>query len=287
MLKWPDRAKAAILKLFQPLQDIDVYVEDTNDEVFYRTILGRISGENLKIARVLGLGGRKAVIEAALSYTDTERRALFLIDGDLEWVRGVPFAGPRNLHRHPAYCVENLILCETAVTLLVSQDVVVLEDEAKLRINFNTWLSEISEPLISLFAAYATANEFCPEYKTVSCGVGTLCVTRRKNSPKLARQKVITATRNALQAAADVVGQERTDLFYQETLTRIRKLPRPFDAISGKDFLLPLLHFHIQDIGCRPTKRAFRQRLATSCETKAFDHLRGALNLVAAKATAK
>jgi Protein of unknown function (DUF4435) len=108
MLKWPSRARIAIRKLFQPLQDIDVYVEDENDEVFYRALLKRVGANEIRVARVFGLGGRSAVIEAARAYQDPQRRALFLIDGDLDWVRGVALQGPAHLHRHEAYCVENL-----------------------------------------------------------------------------------------------------------------------------------------------------------------------------------
>ena len=35
MIRWPARALDAIQKLFEPLQDVDIFVEDAEDEVFY------------------------------------------------------------------------------------------------------------------------------------------------------------------------------------------------------------------------------------------------------------
>ena len=111
VFRWPKRARAAIRKLFEPLQPIDVYVEDTNDEVFYRALLNRVLDGRVHIARVFGLGGRQAVVEAAANHDHFERRALFIVDGDLEWVRGLPAPKIPYLHRHEAYCIENLLFC--------------------------------------------------------------------------------------------------------------------------------------------------------------------------------
>jgi len=53
MIKWPERAKVSLRRLFEPLQDIDVYVEDENDEAFYKALLNKVAGDKFKIARSL------------------------------------------------------------------------------------------------------------------------------------------------------------------------------------------------------------------------------------------
>lgn len=98
MIKWPERAKAAIRKLFEPLQDVDVYIEDTNDEVFYRTLLNNVTNGQIKIARVFSLGGKTPVVNKARGHDHSARRALFIIDGDLDWVRGDSPQNIRGLH---------------------------------------------------------------------------------------------------------------------------------------------------------------------------------------------
>src|SRR5690348_11218246 len=136
MIQWPVRATAAIKKLFEPLQDIDVYVEDSNDEAFYKTLLNRVLQDRVSIARVFGQGGRKAVIEEARKHDHSKRRALFIIDGDLEWVRGICLPKITALHRHDAYCIENLLLGEEALSKILSEEIVVTESEAACLLNF-------------------------------------------------------------------------------------------------------------------------------------------------------
>ena len=110
MLKWPERAKAAIRKLFEPLQDLDVYVEDANDEGFYRCLLNHATDGKVRVARVFALGGRNAVLSAAAAHDQRTRRAVFIVDGDLPWVKGESIPEVDGLHRHEAYCIENLLI---------------------------------------------------------------------------------------------------------------------------------------------------------------------------------
>jgi hypothetical protein len=145
-------------------------------------------------------------------------------------------------------------------------------------LRFTGWSSSIRDPLIELFAAYATLQEFCPTMKTVSSGVGVLCGNSKKGrGPILAADKVKKVTTAALNVAIAAVGSDRASGFYEETLARIQQLQEPNDAISGKDFLLPLVHFHLYEIGCRLTRRSLRMRLATSCTMARFAELRHAV----------
>lgn len=168
MLKWPERAKTAIRKLFEPLQPIDVYVEDTNDEAFYKRLLNRVANDKVHVARVFALGGKQAVIEAAANHDHSQRRALFIIDGDLEWVRGLPPPRIFGLHRHDAYCIENLLLCEKALVQILSEEAILTEDDAKRALDLGRWIDSIKRPLLELFSAFATVHEFAPEIPTVS-----------------------------------------------------------------------------------------------------------------------
>lgn len=284
MLRWPSRAKAAIQALFQPLQDIDIFVEDEKDEVFYGVLLKRLAGSRIRIARVFGLGGRAAVVDAASAGPAPGRRALYVIDGDLEWVRGEPAPAAPTLFRHEAYCIENFLICEQAVALVVAQDTVLSEDAAKAKISLAEWIAELSDPLVELFAAYATANRFNPSAPTVSAGVGTLCTASGKRKPQtLATAKVREATEAVLQSTSAIAGDEATRRLFEATLARAKSLPHPIDAVSGKDFLLPLLDAHIQRHGCRVPRRALRMRLAGAFQVERLAPLSSAMTAVATK----
>lgn len=284
MLRWPTRAKAAVRALFQPLQDIDVYVEDEDDEVFYRALLQRLSGTKIRIARVLGLGGRPAVIAAASAHPQNGRPALYLVDGDLEWVRGDPPPAAPSLLRLDAYCIENFLICDQAVAVIVSQDAVLSQDDAKLAVGLEGWLAEIAGPLVELFAAFATSNRLNPTAATVAMGVGVLCSAAAKRKPQeLARAKVQRATKKILDDTTAVAGEESTRLLYEAILARAKALPQPIDVVSGKDFLLPLLNARLQTVGCRITSRALRMRLVSACRTERLMALQSAMFSVATK----
>jgi hypothetical protein len=133
--QWPARAIGAITSLFRPLQDIDVYVEDQGSEAFYRELLRRVLPSDVRVERVLPLNGRQNVIAAAMRHDFTNRPALFIVDGDFEWVRGEPA---------PATAKE---------------------------LRFGQWVAGLSA-FLRLFAAWAVLNKVDPDVPTVSIGIG-------------------------------------------------------------------------------------------------------------------
>ena len=282
MLKWPQKAQSAIRKFFEPLQDIDVYIEDSNDEVFYRCLLKYACGDKVKVARVFSLGGRRAVEAAAMTHNHKNRRALFIVDGDLPWVRGDASPIIQGLHRHDAYCIENLLFCEKALGLVFAQEAVLTEANAHATLDYAAWKNSISEPLLKLFAAFATVNHFDPTVPTVSKGVGVLC-KKTANGTVLDSTKVQQKIEDSIQcASAKIVTQAAASDFFDKILERIKLLKDPLNAVSGKDFLLPLIDFHLQTLGCRIRRKSLRVRLAAAGDRTRFDSLAKSLEKAAA-----
>lgn len=276
MIKWPSRATGALRTLFQPLQDIDIYVEDKGDEVFYTHLMKRIAGNKIKIARVFALDGCTSVTNAAINYNHTNRRALFLIDGDYNWVRGSLPPSIPSLYRINAYCIENYLFCSVGAIKVLTEDAVLSDDEAKSRLNFENWATSIRTPLVRLFSAYAVSNLLSPESSTVSLGVGSLC-KKSKTCTSLDIEKVEAARATALNQAKAVAAKYDVEALDQEIIQRAMKLSEPLDIVSGKDVLLPLIDFELQKHGCRIRRTALRLRLALSCNIERFEPLRVAL----------
>lgn len=277
MLKWPDRAKIALRELFEPLQEIDVYVEDLNDEAFYRSLLKQATQDTVKIARVFSLGCRAAVVSTARNYNHASRPALFIVDGDLPWVKGDPPLNIIGLHQHDAYCVENLLFCEKAIITLFSQELAITEDITSKQLLYTNWTNSIREPLSELFAAFATLNTYNPQAPTVSKGVSNLCSQHNKKLTKLDTHKTNKARDSALQLAEAASTAEIAAQTYQKILKRIKSLPEPLHAVSGKDFLIPLLNFHLSSCNCRIKTRTLRIRLACAGDQTRFANLANAL----------
>ncbi len=207
---------------------------------------------------------------------------MFIIDGDLPWVKGDPLPQVMGLHCHDAYCVENLLLCEHALSTVLSQEVVLTEDDAKNRLQYQTWRESITKPLIELFAAFGPVHEHDPTVATVSQGVGGMCVKHRAPPiTQLDPVKVRRARDRALSAAEAKSGPQATTTRYEQLLERISRMPDPLRAVSGKDYLLPLLDFYLQTFGCRVRRKSLRVRLASAGDMSRFTQLASALEAAA------
>lgn len=282
MVAWPQRALVALRKLYEPLQDVDVYIEDTNDEPFYGHLLKRVAGDDVRVQRVFACGGRGGVIEAAKNYA-AERPALFLIDGDLDWVLGedAPLQEDARVYRLDAYCIENFLICGRGAEMLLMQEGVLTERQAVDALKFEEWLEHVSPPLIKLFGAFSVARKYAPAHKTVSLGVGRMCVDMR-GVAVLDFDKVRLYTEEAIAAAKNALGNNvEVDRKFAEVLERTQRLEAPDRIVSGKDFLLPLLDFHLRRFGCKVRRDSLRVRLAMSCELSNFSGLLAALKIAA------
>jgi hypothetical protein len=280
MLKWPRRARAALTYLFRPLQDIDVFVEDIGDEVFYNELFGRIAPSSVRIVRVFPVGSRTAVIERARTHDSQGRPALFVVDGDFEWVRNEPPLIIPGLYRLDAYCIENLLIHEEVAIQLVIEECAVTASVAKTSFDFNTWVADICGSLVDLFVWFAVLNVLDAQEPTVGLGVGKIITTpTKKGLPILDHLKVETLRRKIETKAVGVAGADVAQELHRKISTRITALRRPIDAVSGKDFLLPLFEFRLWRCTPGKTRRhSLRIRLARHCDPALLSGVTSALD---------
>ena len=134
--------------------------------------------------------------------------------------------------------------------------------------------------------AYPPVHEYNPDVPTVGQGVGVMCVKHRSPSiTKLDSSKVRGARDRALTAAEAVADVQTVAARYKSLCARITGLPDPLRAVSGKDYLLPLLDFRLQELGCRIKRKTLRFRLAYAGDMSRFAQLATALNLAASGST--
>lgn len=275
MLQWPQRALPAIGRLFENLQDLDVYVEDKNDETFYKNLIQRIVDGKLRVEKVFCLNGRSSVIEKCLKHDSSRRKAIFLIDGDLYFTKGVA-SGVNSpiLHELEAYCIENYLFCESAAIRMLMEECDYDAEAARHALKFDEWVSEISGPLNDLFAAYATSHEFAPMHATVANGVGPLCRQEGKYHV-LDALKADKAASDAIANAKRAYGDsEAVEAYCKSVRNRLQKIENTLTGISGKDYLLPLLLFRLGVLGCRVSMKVLRRRLSLNCDLTRFEKLK-------------
>jgi len=273
---FPQRALASKAVLYRPLQDIDIYVEDEGSEVFYTELLKRLVGRDARIAAVVPLRGRDNVIKKAQEYS-ASRPALFLIDGDLHWLAGLSLPTHPHIYVHPCYCVENYLFCENAmIQIVVENQGSLKESDAKLALDWKTVRDRIEKHLVPLFIEFAVAFALCPEVKTVSRGIGCLLRNSRKGSPPEMDEEKIAAVRQevkdeVIRRAGTVAYELKRSLIAEQ----VKVLADPIDAVSGKDFLVPVQMFEAGRVGGQKVQRkSFVFRLARHCRLDKLDTLR-------------
>ena len=286
---YPERALSSKSVLYRPMQDIDIYVEDEGSEAFYTELFNRLVESEVRIATVAPLRGRDNVIKKAAEYSESYP-ALFLIDGDLYWVAGMTPPAIPHLYVHPCYCVENVLFCERAmVQIVVENRGDMRESDAETQLNWNAVRKQLEEHLVPLFVEFAVAFALCPEIKTVARGIG--CVLRDSQKgciPRLDTGKIV-AVRDDVKAQilkrVDIATYRRKRTSIED---QIRVLGDPLDAVSGKDFLVPVQMFEAGRIGGQKMQRkSFTFRLARHCSLDKLGGLRDTILRVVKSGKAK
>lgn len=275
--QWPAKSVGALAALFRPLQDLDIYVEDERSEAFYSELVRRAAPANIRIKRVFPMNGRSNVLTAASQHDFTKHNALFLIDGDFEWVRGESPPTIPGVYRLEMYCVENLLICEHAVTQLLMECEACSEADAKMALGFVDWCTGAS-PLIELFIVWAVLNKVKPERATTSIGVQKFLAG--KPSVRLDDVKV---SKEVADAVAFLSKHLDGLPLYKTTKRRVKALPQPLDVVSGKDFMLPMLDLHLRGkTKEKCSRKSLKFRLARCISLNRLSGLQGAI-LKAAK----
>jgi hypothetical protein len=198
--------------------------------------------------------------------------AFFIIDGDLEWVRGDAPPLPQRVYRIDAYCVENLLIHEDPAIQIAIEEAVLSEETARQALGFENWINNTTGLLAELFVWFAALNSVKPAERTVGLGIGMLLTSSRRGTlPMLDGTKVNTLTDEMRQKTEAAVGAKEAKKLSDAIRARIAGLPRQSDAISGKDYLLPLFEYHLWRCTSRKTRRgSLRVRLARHCSLKRF-----------------
>lgn len=281
MIRWPIKSAKAISRLFRSVQNIDIFVEDQGDEAFYTMLFKKFSSDKLIINRVVALGGCEEVKSAAEAYRD-ERAAVFIIDGDLQWLRGDPAPVISRLYRLNCYCIENILIVRRAVIELCAEELRCSPEEAEGIINLERWESSM-ESLVPLFARFAVINNVEPEIPTVGEGLSKIIVADEScGIPTLCSKKIEIKINFFQEKIEQFIGREDgvSRVFGMEK--RITELDNALHAISGKDYLLPMLLFHVKLMTkTRAPLETFRYRLASKCSAAELVELRRALDQAA------
>ena len=272
--KFPERSKSSQAVVLRPLQDLDIFVEDSKSKEFYNVLMRRVLEGATRFFSVIPLGNRGAV-EAKAKTDNGPRISVYLVDGDLDWVAGNHHSTADRLYIHQCYCVENYLLCPQAMTTVIHENNGTMsESDVQTALNWSSFCKTL-EPLIDLFIEFAVSHALETGIPTVSRGYSAVIEDIKGKPPRINPDKVariIVETRESILAQREESEYIR---IRKEIEDRVKSLQNQMSIVSGKDFLLPMQSFEAYRITApRMTTESIMIRLAKHCDLSQLSPIR-------------
>ncbi|MFI8749240.1 DUF4435 domain-containing protein [Vreelandella lionensis] len=274
-----EAARSAKSVFFQEINDIDIYIEDTDIGYIklFTIICSRVFENDYEVRKVFPLGNRDAVIRRHRTHVANGRPSVYIIDHDLYMLAGDTVESGEGLFKLPFYCIEN-VLCdsEAIIEFLDHEEVVRKKDEISDRFNYEAWESLNIDLLFELFVEYALSFKLNPSCPTVSFKVSDVLSS---NTGDVCHVKVRDRINEVKESTIAKVGESTYEDFKKEvemmfTQSGFDKI----DVISGKDYLFPLLKLRAkQAVDTKVSNINFKQRLARMCDISKLEKMRNCL----------
>jgi hypothetical protein len=281
---WSDIELRAIDIFVSQTQDINLYVEDTDSEIFYETLMDKLLNKDIKINKIIPLNGRDNVINYCKEYTDSTP-ALFIIDSDLYLSRKEQLVGLERLYQHDKYCIENYLFSLYSLVELIFETVASkTKDNIKTEIEWNSIIENIENTLLKLFIEFATIHKLDKSIQTVKIGINNLFKELKKDKYEICEVKV-----------AKLIEEKKKELFIKNAINQniqteyesikntieenIKSIEDKTSVISGKHFLIYILYkiFNKYAPGAQVKMNSFKLRLAKNCEVEKLAPLKEAI----------
>ena len=276
MLQYSDAARELLPRFYAPYNDINVFVEDEDDEIFYEKLLQRLLSDSLRIKRVFGVGGKQNLFNKAKEHSShpVAENAFFIADGDFDRILGISPPINDRLHVLDEYCIENFLFEEYAICLVVQEEKPSKNlEQWKAILNVAIWLEETVNVLTPLFECFIFLQKYDTGKPNIRVGVGEFISNSK--CPSLDSSKV-----NEYIARLQEEFQTHYDVNFREEIPKVeQKMGDTWQDkkrnICGKKYLFPLLIFEIK----RHCKRnlnvdSLRFRLVKHCHLDSLSSLR-------------
>lgn len=243
---FPARASQALGFLKSSQNDIEIFVEDTAGLNMWLKLLRRYLPAGVVLNSVNILGSRSNVIAACkMDQAIDTRRKLYIIDGDMDLIRGVQKPKLKHLYRLRGYCIENYLSDERAFCAAVtSLNPQINPSVVSNDMDFEGWFRRNKIVLSRLFLCYAVTIELANHHPTVSYKVHRLLKQNEVNSD-LCKVKVSRRIFKLYRA----VRKQTPKMDVRNVFERIKQNQENIKVeqfVSGKDYLLPPLYRSIR-----------------------------------------
>ncbi len=283
MLRYSDQGLSARPIFFSPYNDITIIVEDFGKEHFYTEVFKRLLQEDLRIAQVLGVGGKNKVL-ARMSKNGgnfSGKPEFYVVDGDFDELMNEPVSNGRFFYRLRRYDIESYLVEETAVcTVAQEQSPSSSITNLKSSLNLDEWVIEVVEASVDIAACAALLQELNDRETRFSQSI-----------EQHLGSDLILPDASTIQGDIGRVANDQTSVepeeFYKLLEGMIKRIgmshPERLRWISGKHILIPLIIRLLRSkTKSNLKKESLCFRLAKYCEFPGLVELRD-LILAAAK----
>lgn len=269
---------------YRDIQDINIYVEDENSEIFYEELFKNLIDNNIKIKKIISLNGRKNVIEFSKIYKDN-KAALFIIDADLYLARGERINSIQRLYEHNRYCIENFLFSLSGLVEIIYETLASkTKEKIKEEILWDDVNNNIKNTLVNLFIEFSIIHKLDRSIQTVKIGIKDLfkshnqsdyLICEEKVNKLIEKKKIELLMKNALKY--NKLAKEYTET-KKNILEKLSTLGDEIHIISGKHFLIHIL-FRLmkKHANSQITMESFKLRLAKHYEPEVLESLKFAI----------
>lgn len=259
--------------------DIDIYTEDEEkDKAFYKRLFTRLlDGSGINISDVYPLGSSSEVIDACRRDTDTSRKKIYIVDGDI-FIMFSPKQPIQNLFVLDSYCMENMVIDENAICATLCNRIGTMEfDDLKRAYDYMSLVNSHKDILIELFFHKAIDQKYRGYFTLYSMGY----YYDNKNILDLNKIQIEKDSIRTNLIAAGFLSEED----FEQELAQLRQdFPMTYDTfhriISGKDFLIHMINCHAKkslkiNTGYNPN--VWKYNLAQHCSLTRLNSLKNAI----------
>ncbi|WP_338522112.1 DUF4435 domain-containing protein [Burkholderia gladioli] len=260
---------------YEEVNDIDVYVEDTAEgySKIYATLLSRLLG--LTITSSFPLGDRSKVIARCREnkMVGSKRKSIFLVDGDLFLICGEREVLPDDLVVLDRYCVENLLIDESAFLEIMDDEDARDRETLSADFAYEAWRADTLPKLRRLFITYAMSFYLGGESRLVSRKLKDFI---KNDRGEMSDEKVEAARQEIIDSLLMIHDMDKINETYlqleskvDDSVCFIKKY------VSAKNYTLPMLIMRARSTVHVPFRNyAVKVKLAKSCDLSELKPLR-------------
>lgn len=201
-----------------------------------------------RLESVTMLGGREAVTKACeLDQTSTNRKKLYIVDGDFDFLLGRRPKKLKYFYRLRANNIENLLMDEDCLVAVgLEQQPRKPERVLRNEFAFQQLINDLNANLTPLFVAYAATFKLDSTIQTTGFPVRKL-ITNTPQGPhidpiKVRRRVVSLYLKLSKSVGVEKVRKERSRISKNAAKNTIERI------VSGKDYILPIVFLRFQAI---------------------------------------